>query len=54
MPTESNRFFGSVISRVGKEGARECSLWQSKCVWLDVEEESTASNRGNDIKVWRE
>ena len=43
MPNENNRPFGWFRSSVGwrKEG---CSLWHSKCVWLDVEEENTDFN----------
>ena len=44
MPTGSNRSFGLVISGKGGGGAGGCSLWQSKCIWLDVEEEITTSN----------
>ena len=47
MPAESNRTFALVISGLGKEAAEGCSLCQSKCakfVWLDVGEQTTASN----------
>ena len=39
---------GSLVwSSVEWEGGRAggCSLWQSKCIWLDDEEETTASKK---------
>ena len=48
MSTESNRFFGLVTSGVGERGARSCSLWKSKYAWLDVKEQTTASNNWID------
>ena len=47
VPTESNRCFGLVVSGLGgggSWGSLVCSLWRPKCVWLDIEEETTASN----------
>ena len=49
MPTESKRYFVLVISGVGEkvsEGGEGLGLFstQSKCFWLVVEEETTASN----------
>ena len=52
MPTESKRYFVLVISGVGErvsEGGEGLGLFstQSKCFWLVVEEETTASNNWN-------
>ena len=46
MPTGSNGSFGLVIKGVGGE-TESSSLWLSKCTWLDIEEETTASNDSN-------
>ena len=55
VPTKSNRSFRFVISGEGEEGARGWFLRQLKSIWLEVKEETIASNNwvGCNFKPFR-